>query len=170
MPQECPVAFVYLTWFVYLAGLLWLAVRGSYLLAAAWAVSFPAALRGYVALFPRLSPWLGYGSVDDEPADELPAAPGTVTLYTSSSCPFCPIVRDRLLDLQSSMGFELEEVDVTLKPELIRRKGIRAVPVVEAGGRLRAGNATTRELVDLLAAGAAGPGPDVSAAPRTARP
>lgn len=156
MPQECPIAFVYLTWLAYLAGLVWLAVGGTYLGAAVWAVSFPAALRAYVALFPRLSPWLGYGPVDDEPVDEAPAAPGTVRLYTSSTCPFCPIVRERLRDLQSTMGFELEEVDVTLKPELIRRKGIRAVPVVEAGRRRRAGNATTRELVDLLVAGASG--------------
>lgn len=56
-----------------------------------------------------------------------------MTLYTAVGCPFCPLVKQRLLALQVQMGFELEEVDVTLKPDLLIAKGIRAVPVVEVG-------------------------------------
>lgn len=50
------------------------------------------------------------------------------------------------------MGFELETIDVTLKPELLRRKGILAVPVVEVGGRRIVGHATSRQLADLIGA------------------
>ncbi|MFQ5690706.1 MAG: glutaredoxin family protein, partial [Gemmatimonadota bacterium] len=66
-------------------------------------------------------------------------------------CPFCPLVEGRLRTLAEEMGFEFEHVDVTLRPELVRTKRIRSVPVVEVGDRRLVGNATSRELVDLIA-------------------
>jgi glutaredoxin len=73
-----------------------------------------------------------------------------VVLYTANVCPFCPIVRRRLTELQRRMGFELEEVDVTFRLELIRAKGLRSVPVVEADGRTLIGNATSEALAALV--------------------
>jgi glutaredoxin len=87
----------------------------------------------YVSAFPSISRLLGYGSV---------AAVG---------CPFCPIVRHRLHALREALGFELEEIDVTLRPGLLVAKGIRAVPVVEVGGHTHVGNATTAELESFIA-------------------
>ncbi len=49
------------------------------------------------------------------------------------------------------MGFELKEMDVTLKPHLLMTKGIHAVPVVEVGEKRMVGNATTEQLVNLIA-------------------
>ena len=48
------------------------------------------------------------------------------------------------------MGFEFEEVDVTFRPQLALEKGIRSVPVVETGGRLLVGNATSAALAAFL--------------------
>lgn len=180
MPQECPLAFLYLTWALYLAGLIYLPIRGEWMLAAAWLLIFPLAFWGYIRIFPRISRFLGYGRVDDVTAsgdvttaddsigfDDLASAeevtassspphPGTVTLYTSLGCPFCPIIEERLLALQARMGFALTQVDVTMKPALVRAKKIRSVPVVEVGGRRLVGNATTQELARLVRGGAEG--------------
>jgi glutaredoxin len=71
-------------------------------------------------------------------------------LYTANVCPFCPIVRQRLAALQHTLDFELSEVDVTFQQALIKQKGIRSVPVIEADGRRWIGNATTAELVSFL--------------------
>jgi hypothetical protein len=43
------------------------------------------------------------------------------------------------------MSFNLQEVDVTLRPVFLVAKGIRAVPVVEVGGRRLDGNATSEQ-------------------------
>ena len=73
-----------------------------------------------------------------------------VTLYTANVCPFCPIVRRRLADLRRMGPFEVEEIDVTFRPEIIRAKRLRSVPVLEANGRLLAGNATSAQIVEFL--------------------
>jgi glutaredoxin len=105
----------------------------------------------YVRTFPRLSRVMGYGSVDDVPAAGTPARVSSrVTLYTASACPFCPIVRRRLTDLQKSMGFELHEVDVTFQPQIIRAKGLRSVPVIEANDRVLVGNVTSQRLAEFI--------------------
>jgi hypothetical protein len=52
--------------------------------------------------------------------------------------------------LREQMEFSLEEVDVTLKPGVLIAKGIRAVPVVEAGDHRLAGNATSEQLAELI--------------------
>jgi hypothetical protein len=48
------------------------------------------------------------------------------------------------------MSFSLQEVDVTLRPVILLAKGIRAVPVVEVGGRRLDGNAPIEQLADLI--------------------
>jgi glutaredoxin len=95
---------------------------------------------------------MGYGSVADVPDDHAPAKTvlPAVTLYTASVCPFCPIVRRRLDDLQRRYGFEVREVDVTFRPQVVRAKGLRSVPVLEANGLLLSGNATSAQIVEFL--------------------
>jgi glutaredoxin len=159
MEQRCHLAAVWLTWL----GLPLLAIAaGARLgLAAAGAVLLTGILGQilYVRWFPHVSRWLGYGSVADvaappssEPEGRLPR----VTLYTANVCPFCPILKRRLAELQRQMGFEVDEVDVTFRPDVIRAKGLRSVPVVEADGRVLVGNATSAQLADFLR-GAADP-------------
>jgi glutaredoxin len=106
----------------------------------------------YVRWFPFMSRWVGYGSVADAPATSVPILPESprVVLYTANVCPFCPIVKQRLNALQRQMGFQLEEIDVTFRPEIIRSKGLRSVPVIEASGHRLVGNATSEQLVQLL--------------------
>ncbi|MFQ5679438.1 MAG: glutaredoxin family protein [Gemmatimonadota bacterium] len=152
LPQRCPVAALQLSWLLYAGGLVFFAVRGEYPAVAVWLVALPAGVWAYVRLFPRLSPLLGYGSVRDVAAAPGERAEVVVTVYTSLGCPFCPIVEERLRALRSRMGFELREVDVTLKPQLRKEKGLRAVPVVEAGDRRLAGNATSHELATFISA------------------
>jgi len=71
-----------------------------------------------------MSRWMGYGSVDDVPAEHvLSTTAPKVTLYTANVCPFCPIVRRRLLELKQQISFELDEVDVTFQPQIVLQKG-----------------------------------------------
>lgn len=71
-------------------------------------------------------------------------------MYGALGCPFCPLVEERLRGLQAKMGFELRHVDVSLRPDVLRSKGLRSVPVIEVGDRRLVGNATSRELADLV--------------------
>jgi glutaredoxin len=152
MKQECPLPFVWLTWLALpgLALLLW------------WTRGWPAAVLvilvgvvvqiTYLRVFPRISRWVGYGSVKDVPAGE--ASAGTyaprVTLYTANVCPFCPIVKRRLMALKQQVPFALDEIDVTFKPHIVVQKGFRSVPVIESQGRYLVGNATSAELSAFL--------------------
>jgi len=88
-------------------------------------------------------------------ADPAPlAVPGPhVTLYTANVCPFCPIIKRRLAELQRQHRFAIEEVDVTFRPEIVRAKGLRSVPVLEANGRRLVGNATSAQITEFLRAG-----------------
>jgi glutaredoxin len=152
MEQRCYLWSIWLTW----VGLPLLAI------AIGLRIGWPAGLFVfavgivsqvlYVRWFPSISHWVGYGSVSDIPAPAVGALaqPSRVILYTANVCPFCPIVRRRLADLQQRMGFELQEIDVTFRPEIIRAKGLRSVPVVEANGHLLVGNATSEQLAALL--------------------
>ena len=47
-------------------------------------------------------------------------------------------------------GFTLTKIDVTMRPDLLTAKKIKAVPVVEVGTVLRTGNLTSQELADLI--------------------
>jgi len=112
----------------------------------------------YIRWFPHMSRWMGYGSVaDSAPAPAaMPVALPRVTLYTANVCPFCPIIKRRLADLQRQFPFELEEFDVTFRPEIIRAKGLRSVPVLEANSRQLVGNATSAQIADFLRSSARG--------------
>ncbi|MBC8402130.1 MAG: glutaredoxin family protein [Candidatus Marinimicrobia bacterium] len=81
-----------------------------------------------------------------------------VTLYTANVCPFCPIVSRRLNELKRQIPFELEEVDVTFQPKIVRQKGLRSAPVIETDGRFLVGNATSTQIAAFLteAAGSTG--------------
>ena len=151
LPQQCPIVFLYVTWALYLAGLVYFPLRGELLLTGAWLVAVPLAVWGYGRIFPHISQLLGYGRVDDVVAGNAPQSKQTVTMYGSIGCPFCPLVEERLRELEKAMGFELRHVDVTLKPDLVRGKGIRSVPVVEVGDRRLVGLATTQDLAIIIA-------------------
>jgi glutaredoxin len=148
--QQCYLAMIYLNWIVLAGGLGFFIFKGSYVLALAWLALVPLAIWAYIRVFPSLSQFLGYGRVDDQPAQGLGRVPTQVTLYTALGCPFCPVVKRRLMALREQMEFSLEEVDVTLKPGVLMAKGIRAVPVIEAGDRRLAGNATSAQLAELI--------------------
>jgi glutaredoxin len=157
MKQQCHVSFVYLSWLILACGMIFYLFRGNYLQAGLWVFFVALFLWLYVRNFPSLSKLMGYGSVADHPATEVIRTPGSVALYTGLGCPFCPLVRKRLKELQARMGFELREVDVTFKPDVLISKGIHALPVVEVGEGLWVGNATSEELAKFIAehAGAA---------------
>jgi hypothetical protein len=53
-------------------------------------------------------------------------------------------------ELQRQGGFEVEDIDVTFRPEIIRSKGLRSVPVLEANGRVLVGNATSARIAEFL--------------------
>lgn len=48
------------------------------------------------------------------------------------------------------MGFDFKEIDVTLRPELLINKHIRALPVVEVGEAQWIGNATSEQLATFI--------------------
>jgi glutaredoxin len=159
MEQRCLLPMIWLTWL----GLPLLGVVVALRLGVAAGLGVLLVGIGAQVLavrqFPRISRWMGYGSVEDTPAPAgaLPSAIPTVTLYAASACPFCPIVQQRLHELRRRQPFELIEVDVTFRPGLIREKGLRSVPVVEVNGRTLVGNATTAQLAELLADASAAP-------------
>lgn len=152
MKQQCYLAMVWLTWLglpllAVLVGLRAGLVAGLFVLAVG-VIAQPL----YIRWFPHMSRWMGYGSVEDMPATALPTGPEIprVTFYTASVCPFCPIVRKRLAELQRHTSLEIREIDVTFRPEIIRAKGLRSVPVLEANGQLLVGNATSAQIVEFL--------------------
>ena len=175
MKPQCYMAMLYLNWVVYLGVIAWAGLTGRYFLSLAWALGFPAFLLAYMAVFPRFSRALGYGSVEDEPASREPAAGGSgeaepggetaagtgsgtgasgflpeVTLFKAVGCPFCPIVERRLDELEAKGGFTLRKLDVTMRPGILASQGIKAVPVVAAGDESIVGHATSRELAGLI--------------------
>ena len=164
LKQECPLAFVVLAWTMYVAGAGLLLILRQWFLAATWIVVAPATMWAYIRWFPAIAPWMGYGHVDDVAAVPTLSA-ATVTLYTALGCPFCPIVQRRLHDLQSTMRFALREVDVTGRPDILTRKGIWSVPVVEVGDRRLVGHATSERLAAFIAGQA---DPSAAAAPQLA--
>lgn len=152
MKQQCSVWLLYLNWAVYLGGLLYLVGIGNALVAAIWLVLLPLGLLAYLRLFPMISVYVGYGKVEDTRTRGVsyPRVKTKVRFYTAVGCPFCPLVAQRLARLRAQMGFELEKIDVTYHPELLSKKGIRAVPVVEVGDRRLVGHATTDQLAGLI--------------------
>ena len=152
MKQECNLGMVWLTWL----GIPILAIVIGIMLG--WFAAVFMLVVGvfsqiiYVKIFPQISQWLGYGSMADKAAESTQKikVPSKVILYTANVCPFCPIVRQRLIELQKNLEFPLEEIDVTFKPNLIKEKGLRSVPVVEKDGKYWIGNATSAQLLSFI--------------------
>jgi thiol-disulfide isomerase/thioredoxin len=153
MKQQCHISMIYLTWAIYAGGLVYFGWYGQWALALFWLAGVPLFEWLYIRKFPSLSPLMGYGRIVDEGAEAAGNAPVKVVLYTALGCPFCPLIEQRLEDLRKQMGFTLEKIDVTLRPDLVTAKGIRAVPVVEAAARLLFGLVTTKELAAAIAKG-----------------
>jgi thiol-disulfide isomerase/thioredoxin len=151
MKQQCHISMIYLTWAMYAGGLVYFGWRGQWVMALVWLAGVPLVEWLYIRKFPILSRSLGYGRIVDEGAEAAGNAPVKVVLYTALGCPFCPLIEHRLEDLRKQMGFTLEKIDVTLRPDLVTAKGIRSVPVVEAGTRLLFGLVTTKELAEAIA-------------------
>lgn len=149
--QQCTVTSLYRIWVGYALGLIVFVIVGNWIGLLIWVAVVPLAKWAQIAFYPRLSPLFGYGSVADEKAPALRPAPVVVTFYHALGCPFCPIVLERLKSLQNGLGFTLNSVDVTLRPQFLASRGIRSVPVAEVGSRLLVGNATSRQLAELVA-------------------
>jgi glutaredoxin len=150
MKQQCYVAYVYLGWAVLLGGFIYLLWRGQVFEATLWIPMAVGAMWLYIRYFPSVSALMGYGSVADREASTVPKVQADVHLYTGLGCPFCPIVKRRLQELEEKMGFHLKEIDVTLKPEILMSKGIKALPVIEVGDRRIVGNATSADLASFI--------------------
>lgn len=150
MKQQCHVSFIYGSWLIVVCGMIFYIAIGNYLQAALWLILIPIFLRLYVRYFPSLSRYMGYGSVKDRPAANVIHTPISVTLYTGLGCPFCPLVKRRLTELQSRMTFQLSEVDVTFKPDVLISKGLRALPVIEIGEARWIGNGTSEQLAQFI--------------------
>jgi len=150
MKQQCHISMIYFSWIIYLGGLAVAAWYAYWVFGAAWLVSAPIGQWLYIRKFPSLSAGMGYGPITDAPAGALAPAPAKVTLYTALGCPFCPLIEERLESLRESMGFPLDKIDVTLRPDLLASKGIRSVPVVEVEGRFLFGLVSTQDLAAAI--------------------
>jgi len=149
--QQCHIAFIYASWLILIGGFIFQLWKGHYIEAAVWIPMVVVVMWAYIRYFPSVSSVMGYGSVADKPAASVQPSSVDVILYTGIGCPFCPLVKTRLEQLQSKMGFRLKEIDVTFRPELLISKGIKALPVIEIGTVLRVGNATSEELAAFIA-------------------
>lgn len=143
---------VWLTWLGLPVLALVFGITQSWIVASVVLLAGVLAQIAYIRWFPVLSKRLGYGSVTDAPIKTRARqkTPVQVTLYTANVCPFCPIIRKRLVEMQKIMPFNLTEIDVTFKPQIVKMKGLRSVPVIEAGGRLLVGNATSDQIAVFL--------------------
>ena len=151
--QQCNVTGLILSWVGYLAGLAYMGYERHWVGGACWLVHVPSVRWALFRYFHSISRFLGYGRVDDQLPVKVSRAPVAVTFYSFFSCPFCPIVLQRLEALQREMDFTLEKIDVTLKPQILVSKGISAVPVVEVGNDRLVGNATSEQLAELIGLG-----------------
>jgi len=155
--QQCNVVGLALSWIGYAVGMGYFTYQRQWIGALLWMAGVPGLRWALYHSFPGVSRFLGYGRIVDKFASTPPshanpqAVPVAVNLYTYFSCPFCPIVLARLQVLQKQMGFALNIIDVTLKPQTFMANGIRSVPVVEVGDRRLVGNSTTEQLAALIA-------------------
>lgn len=152
MKQQCHISMIYFSWLVYLGGLIAAVWYSAWIFGAVWLIAAPLFQWLYIRKFPGWSAAMGYGPITDRSAGEgMPPAGSAVRLYTALGCPFCPLIEERLKRLQKTMGFRLEEIDVTLRPDLLASKGIRSVPVVEVNGRFLTGLVSTHDLAEAIA-------------------
>lgn len=146
MKQQCHMSMIYFTWVFYLGGLAFLAWRSMWPLAIAWLICIPLFEWLYIRQIRGLSQFLGYGRIVDEPAPAVAPSKGSVTFYTALGCPFCPLMEQRLTELQKEMGFTLRKIDVTLRPDLLLSKGVRSVPAIETGGKVISGLISKKDI------------------------
>jgi len=151
--QQCNVMGLILSWVAYLAALGYMGYERHWVGGLVWLVVVPCVRWALFRYFPSISRFLGYGRVDDKLPVRVNRARVAVTFYSFFSCPFCPIVWQRVEALQKEMDFTLEKIDVTFKPQILVSKGISAVPVVEVGNDRLVGNATTEQLDGLIELG-----------------
>jgi glutaredoxin len=148
--QQCNVFGLAMSWAVYLAGLIFFFAERHWIGGLLWFALMPCLRWALYRYFPLLSRFLGYGRVDDQLPAHLDHASVAVRFYSFFSCPFCPIVLQRLEGLQKQMNFTLEKIDITVHPQLVMNKGIFSVPVVEVGDRRLVGNATSEQLAAFV--------------------
>jgi glutaredoxin len=150
LKQHCS-SYGFLLFVLVGVGIFILLLRVTNLIAGlAWLIVWPAFLWVFLRFFPAIAPLVGYSLVDDVPSAAPRPTRALVRLYTNLACPFCPVVKSRLSALQAHMDFELEIVDVSLRPDILVSKGIMSVPVVEVGQDRLVGNATSRQLAQLI--------------------
>lgn len=135
---------------LYFGGLCFYAYHRDWFALFLWFVLLPCGRWLGMRLYPLTSQWRGYGSVADKLPPIVERSDNEVTFYSHSGCPFCPIVKDRIEALQGQMDFTLNEIDLTLNPQVAAARGIKSVPVVEVGNRRLVGNATTEQLAQLI--------------------
>jgi thiol-disulfide isomerase/thioredoxin len=150
MKQQCHLSMIYCTWVMYVGGVAYLLATARWAYAVGWLVGVPLFEWYYIRNFPRFSPLLGYGKIADEQADGVAQSQARVTFYTALGCPFCPLMEQRLRELQAEMGFSIDKIDVTLHPEILISKGIRSVPAIETGGRVLFGLITKKDLAAAI--------------------
>ena len=73
-----------------------------------------------------------------------------VTLYTLHDCPFCSQVQERLLSLQQELEFQLETVDLSVRPAEAKKHGVQAVPWIEVGAERLIGPMESDELAKAI--------------------
>jgi glutaredoxin len=152
MKQECNLGMVWVTWIgLPIIAIVMGIIQGWFVAVFVLIIGVLAQI-GYIKVFPKISRLLGYGSVEDVTTESVQKIkiPSKVILYTANVCPFCPIVKQRLIELQKNLGFQLNEVDITFKPNIIKEKGFRSVPVIENDGEYWNGNATSAQLISFL--------------------
>ena len=153
--QQCALRRLYVALvifgFIYAGGVVFFALKNSWLALFLWLVLLPSAR--WVSL--RLSRFTSKGKAPGPVAGHLPSgvvskAPVEVAFYFHNGCPFCPIVKGRLEALQTQMNFTLTKVDLTFRPHVAASRGIQSVPVVEVGKERLFGNSTMEQLAQLI--------------------
>lgn len=147
---SCTMWSLYVPLLAYLFGLAFFVYTRNVLGVVVWLVVAPSLKWAYIRLLPRISQLRGYVRVEDKAPAHIGRAQVEVNYYSFMGCPFCPIMERRLEALQKKMGFSLNRIDVTFKPQVLTAKGIRSVPVVEVGENRLVGHATTEQLVELI--------------------
>lgn len=75
----------------------------------------------------------------------------TLTLYSKPGCHLCEEVRASLDELQPSLGFALDEIDITTHADLFARYRFEIPVLLKDGMEVARGRITDRELMGLLA-------------------
>ena len=147
---SCTMWSLYVPLLAYVFGLALFVYSRNALGVVLWLVVAPCLKWAYIGLFPRISHLRGYVHVEDKVPAHTSKSQALVNYYSFVGCPFCPIMERRLEALRKEMGFTLNRIDVTLKPQVLIAKGIRSVPVVEVGENRLVGHATTEQLMELI--------------------